>query len=62
MSDFCPAQYLGNNEMNRILSNFVIALILTRSRLGLLPFVFHKILSEFWPLLDVRFLFLFNIF
>ena len=32
-------------------------LIMTRSRLGLLPVNFHKFVTELWPLIDVRFSF-----
>ena len=41
-------------ELNdRISSNFLCALILTRSRLGLLSIAFHKFVIELWPLVDV---------
>ena len=41
--------------MNTILPNFVYALILTISRLGMLPFIFCKFSNELWPLIDVGF-------
>ena len=47
--------------MDRISSNHVYALILTRSALGLLPANFPKFETELLPLIDVRFLILFNI-
>ena len=40
-------------QMDIISSNFVYALILTRSKLGLLPVNFRKFAAEFWPLIDV---------
>ena len=47
--------------MDRILQSFAYALILTRSRFGLLPAIFRKFVTESWPLIDVRFSFQFNI-
>ena len=47
--------------MGRILPNCVYALILTRSRLGLLTGFFCKFLTELWPLIDVRISFPLNI-
>ena len=46
--------------MDIILPNFVCTLILTRSRLGLLPGIFRTLVTEFLPLIDVRSLFLLN--
>ena len=40
--------------MDRILPNFVYALISTRSRLGLLHVIFFNFVTELWPLIDVR--------
>ena len=47
--------------MDKISPNFECALIVTRSRLGLLPVIFCKFVTELWPLIDVIFLFLLNI-
>ena len=47
--------------MNRILSNFVSALILTRSRFGLLLINFRKFATELWPFIAVRIWFPLNI-
>ena len=47
--------------MDRISTNFVYGFILTISRLGLLPVIFCLFVTESWPLIDVRFLFLLNI-
>ena len=44
-------------KMDRVIPNFVYALILTRSRLGLLAGIFHKFVKELWPLIDFRFCF-----
>ena len=41
--------------------NFAYALILTRSRLGLLSIDFRKFITELWPVIDVRISFLLNI-
>ena len=41
-------------QIDRISSKFVYALMLTRSRLGLLPVIFQKFVTELWPLIDVR--------
>ena len=43
--------------MERILPNFVYALLITRSRLGLLSVIFRKFVAELWPLIGVRFSF-----
>ena len=48
-------------KIDRILPNFVYALILTRSRFGLLPVIFLKFVM-LWPLVDVRISFPLNIF
>ena len=47
--------------MDRIGPDFVYALILTRSRLGLLGIIFHKFATELQPLIDVRVSFALNI-
>ena len=47
--------------MDRVSPNFAHALILTRSRLGLLLVIFRKFVTELWPLIDVRILFPVNI-
>ena len=39
--------------MGRVSANFKHALILAESRLGLLPVIFHKFMTELWPLIDV---------
>ena len=41
-------------RIDRIWPNFVCTSTLTRSSLGLLPVIFRKILTELWPLIDVR--------
>ena len=51
-SYFVSAQYL--EQIDRILPNFVYALILTRSRVGLLHIIFLTFVIELWPLTDVR--------
>ena len=48
--------------MDRISPNFVYAFILTISRLGLLPVIFGLFVTELWPLIDARILFLLNVF
>ena len=42
--------------IDRISPNFVCALILTISRLGLLPVIFRQFLAELWPLIYVKIL------
>ena len=42
--------------MDRILSNFVYAFILTRSTLELLPAVFGEFVTELWPLIGQIFI------
>ena len=37
---------ISSEQIDRILPNFVYALIFTRSRLGLLPVIFHKFVTE----------------
>ena len=56
---FCS---LSLEQIDRSSPNFVYAFILTRSRLGLLPVMFCLFVTEMWPLIDVRILFLLNIF
>ena len=46
------AQYLEKTKFC-----IIYALILARSRLGLLHIIFHIFVIELWPLTDVRFLF-----
>ena len=48
-------------QIGRIRPDFVCALILTRSRLGLLPVIFREFVTELVPLIDVRFSFPINI-
>ena len=48
-------------RIDGIWPNFGYALMLTRSRLGLLRINFHKFITELWPLIDVRILFPLNI-
>ena len=43
------------------LINFIYAFILTISRLGLLSVNFCLFVTELWPLIDVRILFLLNV-
>ena len=57
---FC--QNFVSAQMDIISLNFVYAFILTISRLGLLPVIFCLFVIELWPLIDVRVLFLLNIF
>ena len=47
--------------MDTISPNFVYAFMLRRFRLGLLPGIFHKLVSELWPLIDVKISFALNI-
>ena len=61
MSEFC-FRSISLEQIYRISSNFVYALILTRSMFGLLPVIFHKFVRELWPLIDVRISFPFNSF
>ena len=53
---------ISGEEMDRISPNFVYAFILTISRLGLLYVIFCLFVSELWPLINVRILFLLNVF
>ena len=53
MSEFCSTQYL----IDRILPNFVCALKLKRSNLGLVSVILCEFVTELWPLIDVRFSF-----
>ena len=55
-----PLNILRKNAYN--FAKFCNAFIIIRSRLGLLPFIFCLFVTELWPLIDVRNLFLFNIF
>ena len=41
-------------QMDRISSNFVYALIMTRHRLRLLPVIFRKFAAELWPLIEIE--------
>ena len=47
--------------MDRISQNFVYAYILTISRLEWLPVIFCSFVTELWPLIDARILFLLNL-
>ena len=51
MSDFC-FRSISLEQMDRISSNFVNALILTRSGLVLLPVIFRKFVKELRPLMS----------
>ena len=48
--------------MDRISPNFLYAFILTRSSFELPPVIFCSFVTELWPLIGVRILFLLNIF
>ena len=52
---------ISGEQVDRISPNYV-AIILTISRLGLLPVIFCLFVTELWPLIDVRMLFLLNVF
>ena len=52
VQNFVSTQYLENGLIE-CLPNFVCALVLTRSRLELLPVIFRKFVTELWPLIDV---------
>ena len=47
--------------MDRISSNFIYALILTRSSLGLLHAIFRSFVPELWPLIYAKISFPLNI-
>ena len=47
--------------MDRIRPNFVCALILTRSRSGMLIVIFCEFVPELWLLINAKILFLLNI-
>ena len=47
--------------MDEFWLSFVYALINTRSMLYLMHVIFGQFLTELWPLIDVRILFMFNI-
>ena len=53
---------ISGEHMDRISQNAVYAFKLTISRLGLLLVIFCLFVTELWPLIDVRILFLLNIF
>ena len=55
VQNFFPAQYL-ENELIEFYQILYRALILTRSRLVLLPVIFCKFATELWPLIYVRIL------
>ena len=64
---FCPSVIIhfcsiSSEQIYRILPTFVYALLSIRSRLGLLHTILQAFVIEFWPLIDVRILFLLNIF
>ena len=48
MSDF-RFRSISGDQIDSIIPNFVFALILTRSRLGLLRVIFRKFITEVWP-------------
>ena len=50
---------ISEEQMDRIPPNFVYAFI---SRLELLHIIFCLFVTELWPLIDVRILFLLNVF
>ena len=39
--------------MDRISPNLIHAFVLAISRVGLLPVLFHKFVTQLWPLIDV---------
>ena len=61
MSDFHSCS-ISLERMDTISLNFVYALILTRSRLELLPVIFPKCVTDLWLLIDVRVSFQKNVF
>ena len=58
--NFVSAQRLENKSI--LSPNFIYAFIFTKSRLGLLPVIFDIFVTELWPLIYARILFLLNIF
>ena len=58
--NFVSAQYL-ENKLTELHQIFIYAFILTRSIYGLLHIIFHRLVSELWPLIYARILFLLNI-
>ena len=60
LSEFC-FRSISWEWIYGIWPNFAYALILTRSRLGLLCIHFCKFITELWPLIDVRISFPLNI-
>ena len=58
--NFVSAQYLAN-YMTYFSPNFIYAIILTRSSLGLLHVIFRKFVLELWPVIYAKISFLFNI-
>ena len=61
MPEFC-FRLISWEQTDRFSSNFIYAFILTRSSLGLLPVIYDLFVTELWPLVCVRILFLLNIF
>ena len=54
---------ISGEQIDRISPNFVYVCISTISRLGLLPVIaFCLFFTEVWPLIDVRILFVLNIY
>ena len=53
---------ISSEQMDEFLLNFVYALINKRFILYLMHVVFGQFLTELWPLIDVRILFMLNIF
>ena len=56
-----PFLSISWEHMDIISPNFICAFILTRSRLGLLHFIFHTFLPELWPLIYAKISFPLNI-
>ena len=52
LSDF-RSRSISWERIDRVWSNFAYALILTRSRLGLLLVNFHQTVTELWPLMSL---------
>ena len=50
LQNFISTQYL-DNQLVEFLPNFIYALVLARSSLGLLHVIFRKFVPELWPLI-----------
>ena len=59
MSEF-HFRSISLEQMDPISPNFIYACILRRFRLGLFPGIFHKFVTECWPLIDIRISYLLN--